>query len=138
HAYDVIEREKAYIRANASGFVGWQMRRNLDSMFDASAQGGFAAERRLAAQQNLLSLHLALHLYHLEQGAWPATLDALPMARQSQISLDAHTDQPFIYRLTADSYQLYNVGENNIDDGGQTDEYGLQPDLFFDLIPVRP
>ncbi|MEM8947674.1 MAG: hypothetical protein AAGD11_21065, partial [Planctomycetota bacterium] len=127
HAYDVIEREKAYIRANASGFVCWQMRRNLDSMFDASAQGGFAAERRLAAQQNLLWLHLALHLYHLEQGAWPTSLDDLPTVRQPQSLLDPFSNQPFVYRLTADSYQLYSVGENSIDDGGQTDEYGLQP-----------
>lgn len=60
---------------------------------------------------------LALELYRMDLGAYPATLDA-SAEYLGTIPADPFTDAPFVYRANGGDYVLYSLGENGADDGG--------------------
>lgn len=136
-ADEVIARESLYIAANLTGLRGWMMRGSLDEMLEPTIRSAWAAEQRVEAQQGLLLLHLALHKFRQDHGSWPKSLHEISAAGMSSMPLDPFSNQAFIYQVTDGGYRLYSVGENKIDDGGVSDEDGLQPDLVFDLIRVE-
>jgi len=68
---------------------------------------------------DLTRLSLALAVCRDETGRYPATLDALCPKYLKVIPRDIFSDQPLRYRLEADGYLLYSVGENGRDDQGQ-------------------
>lgn len=95
-------------------------------------------EWRCTAQQamlDLLQLELALRLYHLEYGRYPAKLNELAPAYLPVVPSDpfARHSSSYIYRLRGKDYILYSVGGNCRDDGGTNPpkpEYDMQGDIL--------
>lgn len=62
----------------------------------------------------------ALERYHLAQGVYPGSLDALVPACIDELPHDIMNGQPYHYQLRPDgTFLLYSVGWNQIDDGGK-------------------
>jgi hypothetical protein len=72
---------------------------------------------------DLIRVAAALAVYRAEQGEYPAALDALVPNILVELPTDLYTIQPFRYKRAEDSYLLYSVGENGIDDGGSHEQY---------------
>ncbi|HZH97573.1 MAG TPA: hypothetical protein VEX38_01265, partial [Fimbriimonadaceae bacterium] len=49
-----------------------------------------------------------------------------------EIKTDPYSGQPFVYRADGADYRLHSVGENAIDDAGDTDESFSSPDLVLE------
>ncbi|HEY9839145.1 MAG TPA: hypothetical protein V6D23_01720, partial [Candidatus Obscuribacterales bacterium] len=62
--------------------------------------------------------HLALQAYAASHGGYPAQLQALVPTWLPALPEDPYTGRPFVYRRDANGFQLYSVGENQRDDGG--------------------
>ena len=63
---------------------------------------------------------LALLRWQLEKGQYPLTLDELVAAGfLKELPMDPWSDKPLVYRKTDDSFTLYSVGKNFVDDGGE-------------------
>lgn len=63
----------------------------------------------------------ALERYRLAQGHWPDALDALVPRFIEKIPTDVMDGKPLRYKkISTDSYELYSIGWNQIDDGGVT------------------
>lgn len=64
---------------------------------------------------------IALKRCHPKHGRYPASLDALDTEFVSTVSIDPMGGQPFCYGTIADrSFTLYSVGEDGMDDRGNT------------------
>ncbi len=71
-------------------------------------------------QVNEAQIACALERYHLANGQYPDTLDALMPQFMETIPHDIIGGQPLRYRRTDDGkFLLYSVGWNETDDGGQ-------------------
>ncbi|MEO7715428.1 MAG: hypothetical protein ABIY70_04460 [Capsulimonas sp.] len=83
-------------------------------------------------QNNFLELQLALRAYKFQHGSYPETLGALTPDLETAIPDDPFAPgKPFHYQKTANSYVLYSVGPDGVDDGGKAiDNFGhVQPYL---------
>jgi hypothetical protein len=58
----------------------------------------------------------------------PANLSAFP----KEIRTDPFSGKNFIYRSSSMDFKLYSVGRDGRDDGGETDEVGVDPDLVLE------
>lgn len=101
------------------------------------------AARYTYVQARLRLLYTALRLesYRKTHGRYPATLDTLG---SSPYFIDPFSNKPFVYRPQGNSYVLYSVGPNTIDDRGapfpegrlrreQPGDFGIVP-----YLPRRP
>ncbi len=134
-APEVTARERAYIESATTGISGWLMRRNLDALIGSAVEATHAAETRSMAQQSLFITHLAIREYQRQHSSWPSTLEDVRVGILPNVPLDPYSNQPLIYRVTDDGYQLYSVGENQVDDGGTGDATGKTADFVYDLAP---
>ncbi len=134
-AREVTDRERAYIESATTGISGWLMRRNLDALIGSAVEATHAAETRSMAQQSLFIAHLAIRDYQRQYANWPSTLEDVRAGILSNLPIDPYSNQPLLYRVTDDGYQLYSVGENQVDDEGVGDETGLGLDFVYDLTP---
>jgi type II secretory pathway pseudopilin PulG len=76
------------------------------------------ANRQSMVQQARIGC--ALEQYHLAHGDYPETLDALAPQFLPKITEDSVNGRPFRYhRLPGGTYQLYSIGLDGKDDGGQ-------------------
>ena len=74
------------------------------------------ASNRAAARATQLAY--ATHMFKARHGRWPASLDELPAAYDSQMRIDPFTGRDFGYELTDDGPRIYSASENGRDDGG--------------------
>ncbi|MBI5091089.1 MAG: hypothetical protein HZB26_01435 [Candidatus Hydrogenedentes bacterium] len=81
--------------------------------------------RRIAAQARdeaflaLTRVGLALELYHAQNGAYPTSLDAIAPILGGHVPVDPFTGQPLGYKPSGQSFVLYSVGQDLVDDGGK-------------------
>jgi len=62
---------------------------------------------------------MALKLWRLEKGEYPANMDELVSAGfLKELPMDPYSDKLLVYKKTDDNFTLYSVGPNFIDDGG--------------------
>jgi len=67
----------------------------------------------------LLEIQLALHVYQLQHGSYPASLNQLVPAVMKQLPADPFSDsQSFKYRRVHSGYLLYSIGPDGVDNGG--------------------
>jgi len=92
-----------------------------------------AADRNEQGERNT-QIAFALAMYKIDQGRYPAKLDALVPKYLAQVSGDLFSGKELIYRPTDDGYLLYSVGVNGQDDGGRT--FGDEP-IGGDDLPIR-
>lgn len=64
---------------------------------------------------------VALRLYRLAHGAYPASLSALVPDFLPALPLDPFSGDPFAYRLEPPGFLLYSLGSNLTDEGGVSD-----------------
>lgn len=77
-------------------------------------------EARTEVQNALLLTTLALHAYHQDHKAYPATLSALVPGYLKAIPTDPFAlSGPLRYKLVSAKYVLYSVGPDGKDDGGK-------------------
>jgi hypothetical protein len=81
------------------------------------------ANQRTAFNQTMINqaaIVCALELHHRTVGKYPDTLEALAPKFIARLPKDMIGGEPLRYRLTADGhFQLYSIGWNEKDDGGQ-------------------
>jgi len=76
---------------------------------------------RLRAEIDGLIVVLALLRYKADTGQYPESLDKLVSAGYLQsVPMDPYSDGPLVYKVTENNFKLYSVGENFVDDGGET------------------
>lgn len=94
-------------------------------------------DRREQKFQNL-RVAMALAAYRADHGKYPETLAALQPKYLPTIPLDLFSGEPLIYEPDDKGYLLYSVGENAIDDGGQTKDDFPQFDDLVVRMPLPP
>jgi hypothetical protein len=74
------------------------------------------------ATPSLILYRLALRAYRVEHGTYPSSLDALVPSYLKHPYLDpfGNGKSPFHYRKQGDSYRLWSVGSDNVDNGGKS------------------
>lgn len=77
------------------------------------------AHFRRETTAQLLHTELAIRLYQSEHGNLPASLDDLVSNYLSKLPIDIYSQQPLVYRTTADGFVLYSVGHDRVDNGGK-------------------
>jgi hypothetical protein len=81
---------------------------------------------------------LAIFLYKAQEGRWPESLMQLVDARLLQdVPMDPYSGEALIYRVTENGFTLYSVGEDFVDNDGQSLDWenGLGADHVFWPIP---
>jgi hypothetical protein len=103
---------------------GWE--RHLHSMLEkwsgGSSMNQYDADlyQSRLIQIRLLILDLAIRQFQAQHGRPPSTLAELVPEQISRVPTDPFTNgAPLRYRVAADDYELYSVGRNGIDDGGE-------------------
>jgi len=81
------------------------------------------------ARTRLLIIQATLQQRPRQGKAAPSSLDGF----KKSISTDPFTGKPFIYRADGSDFDVYSVGANFIDDGGETDDVFLSPDLRTEI-----
>ncbi len=105
---------------------GWWMFRSVFKEFKDSDKTTRLSYLRLLAHRRGNRILLAARRYKNEHGAWPESLDSLKKLVPAEILVDPINNKSFVYKLTADSFQLYSKGENGIDDGGKRDTFNIE------------
>jgi hypothetical protein len=77
------------------------------------------SQSRVKARMRLLICDLAIRAYHFDHGSHPQQLRELVPEYLSAVPEDPFSGEPPIYRRTPTGCQLYSVGYNRRDDGGQ-------------------
>jgi hypothetical protein len=115
----------------------WILGMNYKSAVDWAAmqQVGYfwALDGQYRRHRSLVSvIHIfgALKRYHLAHDRWPESLDELDI-ENSHYRFDYVNDKPFAYQRTEDSFKLYSLGPNGIDDGGVNDKDKNADDIVF-------
>lgn len=93
------------------------------------------AQARHEARLDLAQLGLSIEQYHDSTGEFPATLDAIADMIPGGIPVDPFTGGQYTYRVLDDSFMLYGVGHNLVDDGGRHDY--MQGDIVWRGVEVR-
>ncbi len=96
----------------------------LPALGNIPKKGAFA---QATADQALLAC--ALERYRLAHGNFPDRIDALVPAFVSNLPLDVITGEPCIYRRTGNTFILYSIGWNQVDDGGRLVMKGSSQDI---------
>lgn len=73
---------------------------------------------------------LTCELYRLRKAAVPLPSDLSRFDRR--LGVDPFSGGPFVYQAASGEFRLYSVGDDGADDGGETDEQGLAPDLTLE------
>jgi hypothetical protein len=106
-------------------YDGWEARAQYagerligeDSIASVARSTSVQQQRRITWLR-LLQLELALRMYQHQHERYPKALDELAPNTLATLPLDPFSGKPFLYRMSGDSYVLYSVGPNGIDDGG--------------------
>jgi hypothetical protein len=83
---------------------------------------------RAIAKTRLIALESLLQEQIHTNKKTPTDLSELPV----ELITDPYSGQLFVYRSEGTDYKIYSIGENLRDDGGQSDERGLNPDLMLE------
>ena len=73
---------------------------------------------RAEQMRRITVVAVALELYKLDHGAYPGQLDALSPTYLQAVPTDLFTGGAMIYTLVDDTYDLYSVGPDGADNGG--------------------
>jgi hypothetical protein len=111
----------------------WLVRPRLDRVY-------ISALRALTSLRGTATMFL-LHQYYARQNEWPESLEQLDVPYGSDYLIDPFSEDRFIYTRTADSFILYSVSEDGIDNGGNHKEwsqmYGTDDGTDFVFWPVQ-
>ncbi len=75
---------------------------------------------------------LAIAEYAATNGRYPDSLKELLPDYLDEIPIDPYSDQPMLYQQSSNTFMIYSVGENGIDDGGRTAEDRTESEETWD------
>ncbi|MBC7856156.1 MAG: hypothetical protein IAF94_22220 [Pirellulaceae bacterium] len=81
----------------------------------SSAINAFA---RNAAERDSADAAIAAELYRRQHGKWPAKLDELVPEFLPAVPIDPFTNLPLVMKANAESYKVYSVGLDGVDNSG--------------------
>ena len=93
---------------------------------------------RLKSDTAATGIIIALRRYKNKHGSWPESLDDVKSLAPAEIFVDPVNGGSFVYRLTDESFLLYSKGQNNIDDGGEHDEWFYKGPMADDRMIWPP
>jgi len=93
----------------------------LSSMLLPALARACQAQARHEALLDLMQIGLLVEQYKARKGSYPATLDAIAADLGGSLPVDPFTGEGYRYKLSGDSFLLYSVGQNCVDDGGAHD-----------------
>ncbi len=88
----------------------------LMGLLTPNIRNALHAEDRLRQRLRNLQVAFALEIYRVENGNYPAKLNAVTPNYLKNIPLDFFTGKNLIYRQTKTGYLLYSVGVNGVDE----------------------
>lgn len=102
--------------------------KRLARHFFRSARPLIDLDDRAVARTRLLVLSAQIMRTIKETGTAPKSLASLPQ----DLIVDPYSGRPFRYTAVGAETKLYSIGADLRDDGGETDELGLTPDLVLE------
>ncbi len=93
---------------------------------------------RLKSDTAATGIIIALRRYKNKHGCWPESLDDIKSLAPAEVFVDPVNGGSFVYRLTDQGFLLYSRGRNNIDDGGEHDEWFEQEPMADDWLIWPP
>ena len=100
----------------------------MADMLQPPFQVAYESANRALAVTRSLRVYNALRQFDAEQGREAEGLDELDLPKEATI--DPFSGQPLQLKRTDDSWLIYSVGKDGVDDGGSFDDskdYGLRP-----------
>jgi hypothetical protein len=79
----------------------------------------FLFELRALASSRATLLILLLHAYREKHGVWPECLSGLEFPQHHGCLIDPFSEQPFVYKSSQESFLLYSVNEDKVDNDGK-------------------
>jgi hypothetical protein len=130
----IIEFETLYERKNVSFFnrANWWLQQQFGLTQDTFDQFHTVYLRLLAFRRGSRIL-IALRRYRNKNGRWPETLDGINNLVPGEILIDPINGGSFVYKLTEEDFTLYSKGKNNIDEGGERNQFGVDDGLIWPL-----
>jgi hypothetical protein len=127
-ARDRVPVEKAAVAALKAHEKERVWRRFAQHFFGSSAPL-LPMEDATVARTRLLILTTGILVDRKVLNAYPSDLSKFA----GPITVDPYSGRPFIYHTDSDEYDLYSVGPNLVDDGGDTDSTYTRPDLKLEI-----
>lgn len=93
----------------------WQNRNNKEATFNRIHE----IKLRFLADQQGTEIIIALSRFKKQTGRWPESLEQIKDLVSQDILIDPQNNGPFVYKLTDNSFTLYSIGPNNIDEAGK-------------------
>ncbi|UCG48689.1 MAG: hypothetical protein JSU94_02720 [Phycisphaerales bacterium] len=87
----------------------------------------FASALRSLASRRATEIILMLHEYHHEKGVWPDSLKKLEEPDGAASHIDPFSCRPFVYKVASDTFLLYSVSEDGLDNGGKHGQWSSSP-----------
>ena len=100
---------------------GRLLARNLAMLYAPWDDGLLALEVTHKVQMDLVQLGIALEQFRLAKGQYPERLEELVPQWIEVLPIDRFTDAALKYHTIEDSYVIYSVGRDSIDNGGAED-----------------
>lgn len=97
-------------------------RHHLASMIMPTFEHTVRQDEQTAFVRDATLVIIAITLFERREGRLPSTLDELVPAFLPRVPLDMFSGEPIRYRVESDSFVLWSVGNDYIDDGGEFDE----------------
>ena len=111
---------------NAQSVIDWLAMQQVGYFW--ALDGQFQRHESIVRQIKIFS---ALKQDFLKHNHWPEKLTDLNIENSDQVFIDALNNQPFVYERTDDSFRLYSVGPNAVDDGGVNDKQNNKDDILL-------
>lgn len=122
----VLDREETWSRnvhwTSATQWILTDLLGSNSSPIESTSSTFRNLRTKELAQVRLCCIGLILESCRTRQGSFPESLDEIEHYLPASAWIDPYSANPqkFSYQKTATSYILYSVGENGIDDGGDT------------------
>jgi len=87
--------------------------------FISLVEHGFAGQAYREVRRDMARIWFLLEQHRTEHGDYPTTLDSIAPALGGDPLVDPFSGEPYRYRLTDNTYFLYSVGPDQVDDGGK-------------------
>lgn len=103
--------------------------RRLAQSFFGTASHLPGLSDRCVAQTRLLALHAMAIAAIKRTGNAPASITSLA----EDLARDPYSGRPFVYAADGSDFRLYSVGEDGQDNGGESEESHLRPDVTLEI-----
>lgn len=129
--FEAVERREAVWQQHA---FGWAGRIAFDSEDDSFGEGVKTSNEARIARWRLMICDLALRLYRGEHGKLPERLEQLTPEYLRELPADPFSGGAPVYRPSGEAFQLYSIGPDRKDDGGQpkSDAWDSEGDVLLD------